>query len=90
MAVRIRLTRVGGKKKPYYRIVAADSESPRDGKFLEIVGTYDPHQDPAAVKVDPGVLQKWLERGATCSDTVSNLLKTRGLLPAGGQAAAAG
>jgi small subunit ribosomal protein S16 len=89
MAVRIRLTRVGGKKKPYYRIVAANSESPRDGRFLEIVGTYDPHTEPASVKVDSGLLQKWLERGATCTDTVANLLKDRELMPGQEQAAAA-
>lgn len=81
MAVKIRLTRIGAKKKPFYRIVAADSQSPRDGKFLEILGTYDPHQDPAEVKVQPELLKKWLDDGATCTDTVATLLKDRGLLP---------
>lgn len=81
MAVKIRLTRIGAKKKPFYRIVAADSQSPRDGKFLEILGTYDPHQDPAEVKVKPELLKKWLDDGAQCSDTVAALLKARGLLP---------
>ena len=86
MAVKIRLTRIGAKKKPFYRIVAADSQSPRDGKFLEILGTYDPHQDPAEVKVKPELLKKWLDDGAQCSDT---LLKARGLLPGSPDTAAA-
>jgi small subunit ribosomal protein S16 len=84
MAVKIRLTRMGAKKKPYYRIVATDSESPRDGRFLEILGTYDPHQDPAEVKVKAQLLVKWLERGAKPSDTVKSLLKARGLWPQSG------
>jgi len=86
MAVKIRLTRMGAKKKPYYRIVAADSQSPRDGRFLEILGTYDPHQDPAQVQVKDELLKKWLDRGATPTETVASLLKARGLLP--GQQAA--
>ena len=77
MAVRIRLTRKGAKKKPFYRIVAADSESPRDGHFLEVLGTYDPLKEPAEVKVDSAALQKWLDRGATASDTVASLLKAQ-------------
>ncbi len=81
MAVRIRLTRKGAKKHPFYRIVAADAEAPRDGRFLEILGTYDPHQDPAEVKVKPELLKKWLDRGAKPSDTVASLLKARGLWP---------
>ena len=89
MAVRIRLTRKGAKKKPYYRIVAADSEAPRDGKFLEVLGTYDPLQDPAQIKVDGARLQMWLERGATPSDTVFNLLKAQGMLPPAGEGEAA-
>jgi small subunit ribosomal protein S16 len=89
MAVRIRLTRKGAKKKPYYRIVAADSEAPRDGKFLEVLGTYDPLQDPAQIKVDGARLQMWLERGATPSDTVFNLLKAQGMLPTAGEGEAA-
>lgn len=92
MSVKIRLTRIGAKKKPYYRIVAADIEAPRDGRFLEILGTYDPHQDPAEVKVDPERLQQWMQRGAKPSDTVYSLLKSRGLWPGSSQdeAAAAG
>lgn len=75
MAVRIRLTRLGRKKKPFYRIVVADSESPRDGKFLDIVGTYDPLQDPAVIKVDNDKLQNWMGRGALPTTTVKSLLK---------------
>ena len=81
MAVKIRLTRIGAKKRPYYRIVAADSQSPRDGKFLEILGTYDPNQDPAEVTVKGELLTKWFGRGAKPTDTVSTLLKARGLWP---------
>ncbi|MCB2186074.1 MAG: 30S ribosomal protein S16 [Deltaproteobacteria bacterium] len=81
MAVRIRLTRMGAKKKPFYRIVAVDSETKRDGAFLEVLGTYDPHKNPAEVNVKPDALAKWLERGAKPSDTVASLLKSRGLLP---------
>lgn len=82
MAVRIRLARMGSKKKPMYRIIAADSQAPRDGSFLEILGTYNPHQDPAQVEIKADLLKKWLERGALPSDTVSSLLKSRGLWPA--------
>ena len=79
MAVRIRLTRKGTKKKPFYRIVVADSEAPRDGKFLEILGTYNPLTDPAEVKIDPERLRVWLDRGARPSDTVRSLIKKKGL-----------
>lgn len=89
MPVKIRLTRIGAKKKPYYRIVAADVEAPRDGRFLEILGTYDPHQDPAEVKVDGEQLRKWMLRGAKPTDTVASLLKKRGLLPGSADAEAA-
>ena len=75
MAVRIRLTRLGRKKKPFYRIIVTDSESPRDGKFLDILGTYDPLQDPAAVKIDNEKLQDWLGKGALPSTTVKSLIK---------------
>lgn len=80
MAARIRLTRKGTKKKPFYRIVVADSEAPRDGKFLEIIGTYNPLTDPAEVKIDPERLRVWLDRGAQPSDTVRSLIKQKGLL----------
>ena len=75
MAVRIRLTRLGRKKKPFYRIIVADGESPRDGKFLDIIGTYDPLQEPAEVKIDTEKLNDWLGRGAVPSVTVNNLIK---------------
>lgn len=75
MAVRIRLTRLGRKKQPFYRIIVADSECKRDGKFLDIVGTYDPMQEPAAIKVDQEKLANWLGKGALPSTTVKSLLK---------------
>lgn len=75
MAVRIRLTRLGRKKKPFYRIVVADSECPRDGKFLDIVGTYDPVQDPAAITINNDKLQNWLGKGALPTTTVKSLIK---------------
>lgn len=75
MAVRIRLTKLGRKKKPFYRIIVADSESSRDGKFLDILGTYDPLQDPAAITIDNDKLQDWLGRGALPSTTVKSLIK---------------
>ena len=79
MAVRIRLTRKGAKKRPFYRIVVAHSEAPRDGKFLEIIGTYNPLTDPAEVQIDPERLRVWLDRGAQPSDTVRSLIKQKGL-----------
>ena len=75
MAVRIRLTRLGKKKKPFYRIIVADSECKRDGKFLDIVGTYDPLQDPAMIKIDNEKLQEWMGRGALPTTTVKRLIK---------------
>ncbi len=75
MAVHIRLTRKGRKKKPFYRIIVADSHSPRDGKFLDILGTYDPMQDPAVVKIDNEKLAAWMGKGAQPSTTVKSLLK---------------
>ena len=75
MAVRIRLTRLGRKKKPFYRIIVADGESPRDGKFLDIIGTYDPMQEPVAVNIDAEKLNDWLGKGAKPSVTVSSLIK---------------
>jgi small subunit ribosomal protein S16 len=80
MAVRIRLTRKGTKKRPFYRIVVAHSEAPRDGKFLEIIGTYNPLADPAEVKIDPERLRVWLDQGAQPTDTVKSLIKQKGLL----------
>ncbi len=78
MAVRIRLTRLGKKKKPYYRIIVADSESKRDGKFLDIVGTYDPLQNPAAITIDNDKLQEWLGKGAQPTTTVKSLIGKAG------------
>ena len=75
MAVKIRLARHGAKKKPYYRIVVADSESPRDGRYLEAVGTYNPLRDPAEITVKQERVQYWLEQGAVPTDTVRSLLK---------------
>ena len=75
MAVRIRLARFGRKKKPFYRIIVADSESKRDGKFLEVIGTYDPLQNPAAITINNDKLQDWLGRGALPTTTVQSLIK---------------
>ena len=80
MAVSIRLTRMGTKKKPFYRLVAADSEAPRDGKFLEILGYYDPMKDPAVIKVHEDKVKYWLEKGAIVTETVRALLRKQGLL----------
>jgi len=80
MAVSIRLTRMGAKKKPFYRMVAADSEAPRDGKFIEILGYYDPMKDPAVIKVEQDKVNYWLERGAVVSESARALLKKQGLL----------
>lgn len=74
MAVRIRLTRHGRKKQPFYRIIVADSESKRDGKFLDIVGTYDPLQDPAVIKIDNSKLEDWMSKGALPTTTVKSLI----------------
>ena len=74
MSVKIRMTRMGKKKKPFYRIVAADIEAPRDGKFLEVLGTYDPLKDPVEIKVNQDKVDKWLGLGAIPSTTVKSLL----------------
>ena len=79
MAVKIRLARHGAKKRPFYRIVVADSESPRDGRFLENVGTYNPLQEPAQVTLKTDRVHYWLQQGATPTDTVRSLLKKEGL-----------
>lgn len=80
MAVKLRLKRMGSKKKPFYRIVAADSRSPRDGRFIETVGTYNPITEPAEVKIEEEIAMKWLRDGAIPTDTVRNLLKKQGIL----------
>ncbi len=79
MAVRIRLTRMGRKKRPFYRIVVADSRAPRDGRFIEHVGYYDPLKDPAEVKVEEERVLYWLGVGAQPSDTVRSILKRLGI-----------
>ena len=83
MAVKIRLARHGAKKRPFYRIVAADSESPRDGRFLEKLGTYNPLQDPAEVNLDADRIKYWIGQGATPTDTVRSILKREGVFAAG-------
>ena len=80
MAVKMRLKRMGAKKAPFYRVVVADSRSPRDGAFIEIVGTYNPLTTPAEIKVDEELTLKWLNNGAIPTDTVRNLLSKTGVM----------
>ncbi len=80
MAVKIRLNRMGAKKNPFYRIVVADSRSPRDGRFIEILGNYDPSQTPAVVNVDEDKVLDWMNKGAQPTDTVKNLLSQQGIM----------
>ena len=80
MAVKIRLKRMGAKKKPFYRLVAADSRSPRDGKFIENIGTYNPLLKPAEIKVNEELALEWLKKGAIPTDTVKNLLSQVGIM----------
>lgn len=80
MAVKIRLRRMGAKKAPFYRVVVADSRYPRDGRFIEEVGYYDPTKEPSVVKIDGEKVQKWLQNGAQPTDTVRALLKKSGVL----------
>lgn len=80
MAVAIRLARVGGKKRPTYRIVVADSRAPRDGRFIDRIGIYDPNQDPALIRIDSEKAIKWMSRGAQPSVTVKKLMKKSGVL----------
>ena len=75
MAVRMRLTRVGSKKNPIYRVVVADSRSPRDGTFIEIVGRYNPQTDPSTIELDEDKVKDWLGKGAQPSDAVAQLIK---------------
>ncbi len=81
MAVKIRLARRGAKKKPFYRIVASDIESPRDGRFLEILGTYDPMIDPAAITLKEDRIRYWIKEGALPTTTVKSILKREGFNP---------
>ncbi len=80
MAVKMRLRRLGAKKAPFYRIVVADSRYPRDGRFIEEIGYYDPTKDPAIVKIDDEKAKKWIANGAQPTDTVKALLKKNGVL----------
>ena len=80
MAVKLRLLRMGAKKAPFYRIVAADSRAPRDGRFIELLGTYDPRTNLAKVTIKEEEVLKWLNNGAQPSDTVKNLLSKEGII----------
>ncbi len=79
MSVKLRLTRVGSKKNPIYRVVAADTRSPRDGKFIEIVGRYNPQHEPSLIEFDEEKGRSWLQKGAQPTDHVAKLLKVQGL-----------
>ncbi len=81
MATRIRLARVGSKKNPIYRVVVADQRSPRDGRFIEIVGRYNPQTDPSTIDLDTDKIQAWIDKGAQPSDSVRRLLKAQGSGP---------
>ncbi len=80
MAVKIRLTRMGSKNNPFYRVVAADSTAPRDGRFLEILGYYDPKKEPAEVVLKDELILAWLAKGARPTETVSQLLEKKGIM----------
>jgi small subunit ribosomal protein S16 len=79
MAVKMRLKRMGQKKAPFYRIVVADSRSPRDGKFIEEIGTYDPNLEPSGIKVNEEAAKKWLQNGAQPTEVVAKILKIAGI-----------
>jgi len=79
MAVRMRLTRVGSKKNPIYRVVVADSRSPRDGKFIEIIGRYNPQTDPSTIELDEAKVKDWLAKGVQPTGPVSRLIKAAGI-----------
>lgn len=80
MAVKIRLTRMGDKKAPFYRVIVADSRAPRDGKFIDIIGTYNPLTNPSEIKIDSDKAKKWLSNGATPTDTAKQLLVKSGVI----------
>jgi small subunit ribosomal protein S16 len=80
MAVKLRLMRMGKKKQPVYRLVAADSRSPRDGRFIEILGTYEPREEPTRIKIDNDKVVRWLKTGAQPTETVAKLLKKSGAI----------
>jgi small subunit ribosomal protein S16 len=79
MATRIRLARVGSKKNPIYRVVVADARSPRDGRFIEIVGRYNPQTDPSTIDLNEDKIRDWVGKGAQPSDSVRRLMKTQGI-----------
>lgn len=79
MATKIRLKRMGSKKKPFYRVVVTDSRNPRDGRFIEEIGYYDPCHDPATISIDAAKIKTWTESGAIVSDTVKSLIKKAGI-----------
>ncbi|MEO8290378.1 MAG: 30S ribosomal protein S16 [Gaiellaceae bacterium] len=79
MAAKIRLARVGSKKNPIYRVVVADSRSPRDGKFIEIVGRYNPQTDPSTIELDDAKVKDWISKGAQPTESVQRLMKAKGL-----------
>ena len=79
MAAKIRLARVGSKKNPIYRVVVADSRSPRDGKFIEIVGRYNPQTQPSTIKIDEAKVKDWISKGAQPTDSVKRLMKAQGI-----------
>ena len=80
MAVKIRLRRVGAKKAPYYRVVVADSRAPRDGRFIEEIGTFDPMKSPAEIKIDTEKAEQWLKNGAQPTETAKAVLKQSGVI----------
>ena len=80
MSVKIRLKRIGAKKAPFYRVVVADSRYPRDGRFIEVIGTYNPMTEPAEIKIDAEKAEKWLNNGAQPTETVKSLLKKSGIV----------
>ena len=79
MAVKIRLRRMGQKKAPFYRIIVADSRSPRDGKFIDEIGTYDPNTDPSTINADAEAAKKWIANGAKPTDVVAKIFKVAGI-----------
>ena len=80
MAVKIRLTRMGDKKSPFYRVIVADSRAPRDGKFIDVIGTYNPLTDPATINIDTEKASNWLKNGATPTETAKQILVKSGVI----------
>jgi small subunit ribosomal protein S16 len=87
VAVRLRLTRVGGRRDPIWRVVVADQRSPRDGRVIETVGQYNPQTQPSTIKIDEQRVREWLDKGAQPTSTVRKLLKTQGIDPTSGPTA---